>query len=540
MSKNSRLIFLSLLLVFGLVLSACAAAPATDTGSDAGSDTGSDAGTDGGGEMSADPGIFTWAYTVDPGDLDPRSNYDGAGLGVIGQSYEALTYFGPLGGEEELSPWLATSWESNEDGTEWTFSLREGVKFHDGTDFNAEAVKYSIESVQNGDLATSWLYLPVQEIEVVDEYTIKFVNKNPAALDLIFSSAFGAWMMSPTATADKDAEWYNQGNTAGTGPYKITNREPGTRIVLEAHEEYWQGWDDSKFKTVVFEIIEDETVREQMIRSGDVQVVDDMIPDNFVSLDEDPNVIVRAMDSFENYYIPLNFAKEQMQDLRVRQALALSFPYQLVLENAYGGIGSAPSGMVPQRMWGANPDIGLAQDLDAARALLDEAGVDEMTIEYWLLDGQPRYEEFAQLWRPDLEKIGITLNITSIEFNAAVEQSQNDPDNAHDVLGFGWFPTYVTPFDVLFSPYATGEYFNLGAYDNSAFNDLIFEADGITASDREAAISMFQEASKMLVDDVAAIFVMDAPRVWVMEEALQGFKFSPAYNDVLPIYELSR
>ena len=196
--------------------------------------------------------------------------------------------------------------------------------------------------------------------------------------------------------------------------------------------------------------------------------------------------------------------------------------------------------MIPQSMWGANSELGITQDLDAARALLDEAGVEEMTLEYWALEGQPLYEEFAQLWRPELEKIGITLNITSIDFNAAVEKSQSDPANAHDVMGFGWFPTYVTPFDVLFSPYFTGEYFNLGFYDNPAFNDLILEADGITASDREGAISMFQEADKMLVDDVAAIYVMDGPRVWVMEEALQGFYFAAAYNDILPIYDLHR
>ncbi|MEM7127213.1 MAG: ABC transporter substrate-binding protein [Chloroflexota bacterium] len=532
MKMISRLTPLSLFLILSLILSACAAAPAPVSESgDASSDSS---------ESSDGPGIFTWAYTVDPADLDPRSNYDGAGLGVLGQMYEALTYYGPLDEEEELSPWLATSWESNEDGTEWTFNLREGVKFHDGTDFNADAVKYTIESVKNGELATSWLYAPIEEIEVVDDYTIKFVNGYPAALDLIFSSAFGAWMMSPTTTEGKDQEWYNQGNSAGTGPYKIASREPGTRIVLEAHEEYWQGWDDSKFKTVVFEIIEDETVREQMIRAGDAQVVDDMIPDNFASLDEDPSVEVKAEDSFVNYYVVLNFAKEQLQDLKVRQALALSFPYETVLANANGGLGTAPSGMVPQSMWGANPDIGVTQDLDAARTLLDEAGVEEMTLEYWVLEGQPLYEEFAQLWRPELEKIGITLNLTTIEFNAAVEKSQNDPANAHDVLGFGWFPTYVTPFDVLFSPYFTGEYFNLGFYDNEEFNNLILDADGLTASDRETAISMFQEAGKMLVDDVAALYVMDGPRVWVMEEGLQGYSFAAAYNDILPIYDLHR
>jgi len=375
--KTTRLIP-SLILVLTLLLSACAA-PAADTGS---SDGSADAGADSSGEMAGDmdPGIFTWAYTVDPADLDPRSNYDGAGLAVLGQMYETLTYYGPLDGEEELTPWLATSWESNEDATEWTFTLREGVKFHDGTDFNAEAVKYSIESVKDGDLATSWLYLAVNDIEVVDEYTIKFTNEYPAALDLIFSSAFGAWMMSPTATEGKDQAWYNEGNEAGTGPYQLASREPGTRLVLEAFPDYWQGWDDGKFKTISFEIIEDETVREQMIRSGDAQAVDDMVPDNFASLDEDPNVVVHAMDSFENYYVVLNFAKEQLQDIKVRQAIALSFPYDVVLGNAYGGIGTAPSGMVPQSMWGANPERRSASRSTSPRSISTQQSSARRTI----------------------------------------------------------------------------------------------------------------------------------------------------------------
>ena len=182
---------------------------------------------------------------------------------------------------------------------------------------------------------------------------------------------------------DQEGSWFARNSSVGTGPYKIASREPGTRIVLEQHTEYWGGWNDNKFETVAIEIVENTTVREQMIRS------------------------------------------------------------------------------------------------------------------------------------------------------TAVESAQADPENAHDFIFLQWFPTYVTPFDPMFSPFANDQYFNLSFYSNPDFEDLLFGGDGITATDRDGAIEMFQQVNKMLIDEVAAIFIMDSPYLWQIRDDLSGYQYSPSYGHCL-------
>lgn len=105
------------------------------------------------------------------------------------------------------------------------------------------------------------------------------------------------------------------------------------------------------------------------------------------------------------------------------------------------------------------------------------------------------------------------MNLTVIDFNAAIESFWNEPENTHHAVGLGWFPTYVTPFDPLFSPFSTGEYINVAVYHNPAFTELLFADDGVTATSQEEAIAIFQEANQMLIDDGAAILAFDMPMV---------------------------
>ena len=486
------------------------------------------------------PKIFTWVEAIDPFDIDPRTAYDGQGHPVLGQAYETLTHYNPPGSDPEISPELAVSWESDADAMEWTFVLQEGVTFHDGQPFNAEAVKALVENVRDGEFATSWVFGPIAEIEVIDDLTIKFINEYPAKLDLIFSSAFGAWMVSPDALAN-DGTWFAEGRTAGTGPYKIVSREPGTRIVMERHEDYWQGWNDSKFDTVVIEYVSDATVREQMVRSGDADLTRELDFDNLPSLEEADGVKVEVLPAYNNQFIMLNNARPPMDNVMVRQALAASYPYQDVLDSLIGGYATPAGGAIPASMWGADPDAVATQDLDKARELLAEAGfADGFEMDYWAYEGDPTLEQIAEVWVPALRDLGVTLNITTIDFNAAMESFWNEPENAHHAVGLGWFPTYVTPFDPLFSPFSTGEYFNVAAYDNEDFTNLLFDGDGLTATDLDGSIAAFQEANQMLIDDAAALFLFDQPMVWVMRDDMDGFYYSPAYGTVVQAYNLER
>ncbi|MCH7588695.1 MAG: ABC transporter substrate-binding protein, partial [Chloroflexi bacterium] len=145
----------------------------------------------------AEPNIAIYAHPVTLPDLDPSPGFSDENV-VTTQVYETLTFYNPPGSAETLGPKLATSWESSADAMTWTFNLREGVKFHDGTDFNAEAVKFSIERTMGIDLGAAYIYAPIESIEVVDDLTVQFNLSFAAPMDLVLASGYGAWIFSPT------------------------------------------------------------------------------------------------------------------------------------------------------------------------------------------------------------------------------------------------------------------------------------------------------------------------------------------------------
>ncbi len=488
----------------------------------------------------ASKNVLSVAIIQDPDDTDPRSGYDSYAQMVLYHMYEALTYYNRPGSKEEIGPWLATSWESNKDKTQWTFHLRKGVKFHDGTDFNAAAVKYTIENTVAEKMAPAWIYSPIKSMEVVGEHTIKFSCKAPAQLDLILSSGFGAWMISPSAT--NTVKWFNAGNSSGTGPYKFASRVPGTRIIMEHHKDYWGGWEEGQFTSIIFDIIPDATVREQMLRSGNLDVAYELNHDSIESLKQAPGVAVHIEPAFKSYFLLVNFKKPPLDNLKVRQALVQSFPYDTVIAGTYGGLGTRGSGLIPQSMWGANPDLFVTQDMKNAKKLLAEAGYPKggLTLELWASEGNTLYKNIGEIWQPELAKLGIKLDIRTLSFNTITDKAETDPEHAFDFMGQDWYPTYVTPTDFFYSVFHAGEFFNFGHYANSEFDDLVLKADDMTASDRAGSIKAYKQAGKMLADDVGAIFMYDAPEIYTIRSDLEGYEYSPGYSAVFSFYKLKR
>jgi len=280
-------------------------------------------------------------------DFDPSSACTSE-LWVLVNVYETLTRYTPLGSKDALQPGLATSWTVTDEGMTWTFKLREGAKFHDGADFDASAVKRSIERTQDLGQCAAFLLEPISEIQTPDPYTVVFNRAYPAPLDSILASPYGAWIMSPDA-ADKNAAWFAAGNEAGTGPYRFARYEPGQRLVVQRFDDYWRGWQSDQFDAVVFEMVDDPVAAEQMLRAGELDFANQVIltPDQMASLDGQNGLRLDAAPSFGNWVIFLNHRRPPTDDLRVRQALAYSFPYESVIAHTMLGQGTLAHGAVP-------------------------------------------------------------------------------------------------------------------------------------------------------------------------------------------------
>ena len=523
-----------------------ASEPAADDTSTDAADTAEsepDAAADGaapedGADAVASAGRFVYASAFPFVDLDPSSAFSAEHI-VLQNVYETLTRFNPPGSSELLSPGLAVEWESNDDATAWTFKLREGVTFHDGSPFNAEAVRTSLQRTIDLGLGAAFIFLPVASMEVVDDLTISFSLAWPAPLDLVMSSSFAAYIMSPDSAA-QDSQWFNDGNGAGTGPYTIESVSPNENVVLARHDAYWGGWSDGQFDEIELRIIEDPVLAEQMIRSGDADFTFNLPFDAYPSLGEDDSLSVVRGLSMTNLFGLLNNVRLSAD---VREALVLSFPYDDVVDNLYGGEATRAVGPIPQTIWGSTTDVSLPQtDLSRAAELLSGAGVQDLSLTYSYDVGEVEQEQIGEVWKANLASIGVDLELEPLTWDARWAIAQGDPANAQDVFTMFWYPTYVTPTDFLYSLYRSEEapFFNLGYYSNPDFDALLDAADATSGTDTDAASDMFRQAQQILMEDNAAVFMLDVPSVSVIGADITGYTPNPAYANVVRFHDLRR
>jgi peptide/nickel transport system substrate-binding protein len=492
----------------------------------------------------AAPNIFVYVYPTSFPDIDPAVSFSNDSA-ITSNCYETLTFYNPPGSDEVLSPGLATSWETNEDSTEWIFHLREGVTFHNGDPLNAEAVKGAFENTMEVGLGAAYLWDPIAEIEVVDEYTVKFVLSYAAPLDLVVSSGYGAWIYNPTVYQEKGTEWFNEGNCAGTGPYTIESRARGSRLVMTRFEEYWGGWHDGQFDKVVFEVAEDATVIQQMIESGTADFAYGVAPDNLESLAAKPDLVVYQNPSFQNFLGLMNVQKPPLDDKLVRQALSYSVPYDLFIEGVMGDRAVQARGPVPSGMFGHGENLHqYSYDLDKARELLTEAGYPDGNFDllYTFAAGDLDEQQFGEVWKAELAKLGINLELREMNWEAQWDLGMSDPQEAQDIFAFYWWPDYVSPYTFLYGMFHSEEEitFNLGYYRNTEYDEMIDEANTISGSDKQKAEEMFIQAQEILIEDAAALFIYDIANLHVARADIKGFVDNPGYPHVVFAYQLTR
>ncbi len=490
---------------------------------------------------SPKPKIFTFLMWQQFIDLDPPLAMNSEQV-VLNLVYENLVYLNPPGSDEQMRPGLATSWDKNEDATEWTFHLREGVTFQDGLPFNAYAVKATIEHYLAAEgLGCSWMWGSVDDMEVIDDYTIKIHGSEPIDLELISTGTFCGEMMSP-GSVDQPKEWYDSGQGAGTGPYMYESFEKGQRLILTRFDDYWRGWQDNQFDKVVFEIVEDEVQRVQMIQTGEADLMRDIPPDMLPSLQANSDLKVYVDPSYQHLILLINTQKPPTDNKLVRQALAYSFPYDEIIERGQGVFTQA-RGFVPAAMWGYCEDcLQYSYDPDKARELLKEAGYpDGISIEMTYTTGAYPHVWPTEMWVFPASEVGIDIDTKGMTFSAMWSYGQQDPQTAQHITIQQWWPTYATPYDPLFSMFHSEDeiLFNQDYYRNPVYDELIDRAQALSGVDREAASELFIEAQKILVEDSPAIPVMEILNTTAINVDIDGFVDMPGYPGVVFVYELT-
>jgi peptide/nickel transport system substrate-binding protein len=453
------------------------------------------------------------------------------------QVYEHLVMWDP---EKGPVPGVAESWEANADATEWTFRIFEGVKCHDGTDFTTADVKFSIErTIAAG--ALTYQFVALDSIEVIDDYTILFKMKYPHDLPNTFTDAWGQFIMCESV-GDKSPEWFGQGNGIGTGPYKYESYVPGERLILTYNEDYRGGWREGQFTKIVYELVEDSTIREQMLRSGQADVSVYIPFDSFESLEATGETTPIAFPAFAQLIYFFKTDKPPVDNLEVRQALSYAFPYEDVASGTFGGYGVASKGAVPRLMWEppTEPE-GYAFDLErAAEVLAGSGAAAPIDVNLGIQVGNREALLASQLWQGELAKIGVDLAIQELSTGAFWDEVYN-PESGFDIIAFPMHIGHVTPNEFLGALYnAEWTWFPFTRWNNPEFNALLDEANQKEATDKAAADEVYARAERILMDDAVAVWALDMPEVLVRRNDISGYEPNPLYSYDVFWYDLTR
>lgn len=539
-------LFVSLTVALTLILSACgpaateapaAEAPAEQPAAEAPAPT--DA-------PPAMPRVLKIANTANITTWDPIASFS-TEAAYLANSYEQLLRINPPGSAEQYTPLLATSWESSEEGKVWTFELREGVKFHDGEAMNADAVVKSIDAArERGGAAFIWWM--VDSVEAVDDLTVKFNLSASAPMDLIASSLYAAWIVSPKAleAGVADENFWADGKSYGTGPYFVESYVPDQEIVFQQFPEYWGGFTDSNYDTVLVQIVPEALTQQQMLEAGDVDLVTRVPVENYASFQSNPDYTYYEEPSFFNYVGYFNTLRPPLDNAKVRQALSYAIPYEDIIKIGAKGLGTQSRGPVPAGVWPWSPDVPqYTYDIEKAKSLLTEAGFEgggfSMRITYAAENDTEA--AFVPLIKDSFAQIGVDATVEAIGFSQQWEEAKSNPANAQDMFIVLYWPTYSDAgSDNLWSLfyYTEKPFFNLSYWNNPTYNTTLDEAIGLTVTNPAASQARYVEAMTLLVDEAPGVFFFDTKAVFIIPNRVQGFNYNLNYPFVQYFfYELS-
>ena len=472
--------------------------------------------------------------------LDPSIEYSN-GIMVLQNVYDTLTHYDAESGD--VVPQLATSWTSNEDGTEWVFQLRDDAKFHDGSAVTATQVVNSIQRAIDMGQGAAYIWDAVESMEATGDYEVTIKCSYPSAIDLAASSAYAAYIMSDTAV-EKDTTWFNEGNDGGSGPYMIS-QATGDSVILQAFEDYRGGWNDNQFRNVIIKSVPESSARRQMLETGECQLSCEFSATDLEALETQTDKLhVYKAETFNNVVMFINTEVAPGDNADFRRALAYAFPYEQTINAIMNGNSLQSVGMVPRGLWGHSDEIfQYTFDMDKAKEYLEKSGVDtdglKLTVTY--MTGDDTYASALQLFQVNLRSLGIDLELKSMEWDQQWAQAQNtDPADRQDLFVFIWWPDYADPVSWFQSLLHSEDeiVYNLSYLHDDELDALIDEAIELTVTDRAAAEQDYIEAQKINADQAYILNLYDQVHTYVVSNSIDGVSENPAYSYAVDYYSV--
>ena len=526
--KFSKKSLWMLLLTFALTL-VLAACNSDDDGGKS-TDGSTDGGTDGGTETTAG-GDLIIAELSDVQSLDPHGSNDVSSSNVQSNIFETLVIRDANG---ELAPGLAESWTQVDDLT-WEFKLRTGIKFHDGEDFNAEAVKKSFDRILDPEVASprAFLFEMVTEVKVIDDNTVQFITEYPFSPLLAHLTHNGGGIISPAAidadyaaiTDDvKAGSVIGTGKAAfGTGPFKYDDWTPGTELKIVKNADYWGT--AASVDSVTFKVIPESAVRIAELQTGSAHIIGAVEPSQVANVNTFPDASVLETPTSSLTYIGFNTNKEPFNNPKVRQAISKAIDRVTLIDGIYEGFGIPAISPLSPGIFGYTEDVtSMEYNLEEAKALLAEAGyADGFKTTIWTNDN-PARRNVAIVLQQGLKELGIDVEIQELEWGAYLEKTAA---GEHDMFILGWSnSTGDADYGIyaLFHSSQHGDPGNRSFYSNAKVDELLDA--GRREADQEKRLGIYQEAIQIISDDSPMAFVLHPSNLVGVSKKVTGFSVS--------------
>jgi ABC-type transport system substrate-binding protein len=472
-------------------------------------------------------GTLRYAAGADPDSLDPANTDSNPGE-VVGHMVH--NYLVRFDAKVQLHPDLATSWTQSKDALTWTFKLRKGVKFHDGTPFNAEAVKYNFDRFIGPEKPLkAGLHDPIiRSVDVVDEYTVRFNLKVPFAFFLNNLAHSASGIVSPTAHKKwgKDLTLH----PTGTGPFKFVEWVRGDRVVLARNDDYYEG--KPRLERVVIRIVREDSSRVLGLQAGDYDLIVRIPPEDVPRLMQEGRVRIYAEQSNRAIRISFNVSKKPLDDLKIRQALNYAVDKESIVKNIYGGMAAVIPTVVGPLNTGYAPVKGFGYDPAKAKKLLAEAGFPNgLKLTLWTPKGRYLKDyELSQAVQQQLAAVGVDVKLESFEWGAYLAQLRKSREESrHELYLIAWAPSTGEARWGIYPISACDQWRPKGSNDsfycNKKLDEMIDKA--VASRTPKERDDYMRKAQEVLVEDPSAIYLLATKETVGMSLKVHGVINSP-------------
>lgn len=487
-----------------------------------------------GAEIPRRGGTLIYGRGGDSVNLDPAHAIDGESLKIADNVFDTLVRYRL--GTTELEPALATSWEVSKDGLAYTFHLRRGVTFHDGTPFDADAVIFSLARQLDPrhpfhKVGGRYLYWDamrmadiVERLEALDPYRVRITLKQPEAPFLANLGMNFAAIVSPAA-ARRYGETFSS-HPVGTGPFIFERWRKDDRIELRANPSYWEG--RPYLDRLIFRSIPDNSVRYLELRGGAIHIMEFPNPDDLPLIERDRSLQLLSQPGMNVGYLALNTRRPPFDNPLVRRAVNHAINKEALVQVVFGGRAQPAVNPLPPVIWGYHDGIAAyAYDPARARRLLAEAGLPNgFPAALWAMTVPRPYMpdglKAAEAIRADLSQVGVTARIVTYEWGTYLAKTRN---GEHDMALLGWTGDNGDPDNFLAVLFEATSNANIAFYQNAELQDLLQRAKRSTA--QTVREGLYRRAQEIIHGDAPWVPLAHAVQVLPMRRNVQGFVLEP-------------